>query len=89
MEIYHNGAWGTVCDDHWDIKDAKVVCRKLGFVSAISAHYSARFGRGSGSIWLDSVNCTGSESSLTACGNNGWGSHDCSHSEDASVVCLA
>ncbi|XP_068756842.1 deleted in malignant brain tumors 1 protein-like [Montipora capricornis] len=89
VEIYHNGAWGTVCDDHWDIKDAKVVCRKLGFVSAISAPYLARFGRGSGSIWLDSVNCTGSESSLTACGKNGWGSHDCSHGEDASVVCLA
>ena len=89
MEIYHNGAWGTVCDDDWDIKDAKVVCRKLGFVSAISAPYSARYGQGSGSIWLDNVNCTGSERSLTYCGNNGWSSHNCRHYEDASVVCSA
>ncbi|XP_068698542.1 uncharacterized protein [Montipora foliosa] len=87
VEIYHNGAWGTVCDDDWDIRDAKVVCRKLGFVSAISALNSAHFGRGSGSIWLDNVNCTGSERSLTDCGNNGWSSHNCGHHEDASVVC--
>ena len=87
VEIYHNGAWGTVCDDDWDINDAHVVCRKLGFLSAISAPHSARFGKGSGSIWLDDVTCAGSERSLTDCGNSGWGNHNCGHGEDASVVC--
>ena len=87
MEIYYNGAWGTVCDDDWDIKDAHVVCRELGFLFAIAAPKRARFGQGSGSIWLDNVNCTGSESSLTECGNRGWGTHNCGHSEDASVLC--
>ena len=87
MEIYYNGAWGTVCDDDWDITDAKVVCRELGFVSAISAPHRARFGKGNGSIWLDNVNCAGSERSLTDCGNGGWNSHNCGHHEDASVVC--
>ena len=31
MEICLNGTWGTVCDNYWNIPDAEVVCRKLGY----------------------------------------------------------
>ena len=88
VEVNYNGEWGTVCDNGWDDTDAGVVCRQLGFGSSGTAIGSAGFGQGSGPIWLDSVTCTGSESTLASCGHLGVNiTRICSHSEDAGVRC--
>ena len=89
VEILYSGSWGTVCDDSWDMDDARVACRELGYPDAASALQSAHFGVGSGQIWLDDVSCAGSEDSIENCPHNGWGSHNCNHNEDAGVVCLS
>ena len=34
VEVCINNAWGTVCDDGWEINDARAVCSQLGYVSS-------------------------------------------------------
>ena len=87
VEVRNSNTWGTVCDNGWDLNDAAVVCRQLGFPGAISSMCCAVFGRGTGPIWFDNVQCTGSETSLSSCSHGGWLRHDCSHIEDAGVNC--
>ena len=87
MEVYYKGTWGTVCDYDWDIRDAHVVCRQLGFRYALIAYQGAYYGQGTGPIVLDDVFCTGAESSLFSCSHRGVGNHNCDHSQDAGVRC--
>ncbi|NXX83666.1 DMBT1 protein, partial [Urocolius indicus] len=87
VELHDGSGWGTVCDDSWDLSDAQVVCRQLGCGQPVAAPHNARFGLGSGRIFLDDVQCRGDEPSLLQCRHNGWGVHNCGHIEDASVIC--
>ncbi|KAG7511560.1 neurotrypsin-like [Solea senegalensis] len=87
VEIYHQGQWGTVCDDNWTELNTQVVCRQLGFRSQTDVSPDAVYEEGRGLILLDDVRCQGSESTLLACSHSQWGHHDCSHSEDVVVRC--
>ena len=88
VEVYHNGAWGTVCDDFWSSDDAEVVCKQLGYqTEGAIAFGRATFGQGTGSIILDNLNCNGNESNIFDCPHNGETIHNCGHDEDAGVFC--
>ena len=89
VEVFYNGAWGTVCGDGWDLQDAAVVCHQLGYDKARIALGKAAFGKGKGPIWYDYVRCRGSEANLAQCGHNGLRVHGCRHSEDAGVICAS
>lgn len=86
VEVYHNGAWGTVTGDYWGTKDAAVVCRSLGYGGAGTPVWWAAFGPGTESIIMDNVGCNGNEASILDCSYKSPDNSDY-HSEDASVRC--
>lgn len=57
VEIFHDNKWGTICDDSWDINDARVVCRELLLGDAREAVTFGRLGTGETEqpIWLSQV----------------------------------
>ncbi|CAM4456230.1 unnamed protein product [Caretta caretta] len=87
VEVWYRGFWGTVCDDSWDMADANVVCKQLGCGSAVPVPGEAVFGEGTGPIWVETLNCRGTESSLWDCPAKPWGESNCGHKEDVAVNC--
>ena len=98
--MYHNGEWGTVCDDSWGINDARVritfesslqyqvlfqvVCSQVRCGPAVS---TPTYGPVTGPVWLEDVQCTGNEEEIEECPHSGWEANNCDHSQDAGVYC--
>ena len=84
VEVFYNGVWGGICADGWDLNDAKVVCRQLGFPDAVKAW----IGNGTSLAHLTNVQCNGSEEHLRVeCPFSGVeANQNCSHGV-AGVVC--
>ena len=79
-----------MCGDYYfDINEANVVCRELGYRGATRYNYAYYYyGIGSGPIWLAHLACTGDETSLHYCSHDGIGNiHYCNHYDDVGVVC--
>ncbi len=87
VEVYHEGTWGTVCHNGWDLRDARAACRELGFDIASAALGGAAYGRGVGPVWMSDLSCDGTENALAACPFGGWGVNECDHGSDANAVC--
>ncbi|XP_038150835.1 HHIP-like protein 1 [Cyprinodon tularosa] len=89
VEIFIRGEWGTVCDDLFTKRAGTVVCRQLGFMTALAVMKRAALGEASSNvrIMLDDVECEGGEQSLLECKRSKVGKHNCSHEEDVGVIC--
>ena len=67
VEVFYNGTWGKICRNEWDIDDVKVVCKQLGFKSALAEFIGMDAKNESVSIVMSNVACTGTEPSLEWC----------------------
>ena len=66
-KVYHAGVWGGVCDDEWDLSEAGIVCRVLGYPGAETATHGGKFGYSPATIWMDNMYCYGTEKRLEKC----------------------
>ncbi|XP_049313217.1 uncharacterized protein LOC105232808 isoform X4 [Bactrocera dorsalis] len=86
LEVRYRGEWGTVCDDDFGLKEARVMCNSMGFYGTPTI-VKNKYGSGNGPIWLDQVSCYGNETTLDQCGHFTWGEHNCNHTEDVGLKC--
>ncbi|RUS72444.1 hypothetical protein EGW08_019790 [Elysia chlorotica] len=84
VSVYRGGAWGYICDTDWDIRDADVACRQLGFKRALSAKDNSTRVDG-GSFVMGNVRCSGTEASLQKCRYSP--AHNCPFHQAATVRC--
>ncbi|XP_065071306.1 lysyl oxidase homolog 2B-like [Rhopilema esculentum] len=88
VQVYFEGEWRYVCDDHFDEREAKVVCRQLGFSRPVNFTVKGKYPRSSNfSYWLDDLYCYGHEENLGYCYSRKIGSHNCKPNEEAGVIC--
>ncbi|KAL5510613.1 hypothetical protein EMCRGX_G006181, partial [Ephydatia muelleri] len=87
VEVCVGGEWGTVCRSGWDSNDAAVVCRQLGYSTSGASTYSPS--SGDGAIYMNNVNCRGTELSVFQCDYQSLigDYYPCGHSYDAGVYC--
>ena len=61
-------------------------CASINFIDAVAL--TTGFTNGIGQIWLDNVQCRGTETRLIDCPALPLGTHNCGHIEDAGVRCV-
>ena len=86
VEIYLLGHWGAVCSYNWDLLDATVACRQLGYPAAQAISTSTTYGLEK-RVWLNGLYCSGYEDNITQCSHRIGGAGSCLYSRSAKVIC--
>ena len=91
VEVRYKGHWGTICSNGWDDKDASVVCREMGYATGFATSNNTQ-GVGTRPVWLEGVDCQGTEKGIMDCQHSGWAEKSmfalCDHSNDAGALCI-
>ena len=86
VEVFYEGKWGKICRNEWDINDVKVVCKQLGFKSALAEFIGMNTKDENISVAMSNVGCTGQESVLASC-KRFDGVHKCVDNKGAQALC--
>ena len=90
----NHAKWYTpdlVCDDGFNSLDAASACFTLGFNNGgffETIDMSGKWSQTEIPILLDEVSCPSNSTNFLSCQNNGFGIHDCGHSENVLLTCI-
>ena len=91
LEIYINSTWGSICADKFEMHDADVACKQLGFSRAlqVATSFHTPYGRGRvGPVWLDEVECKDDDLlHILSCSHVRHEDIDCDHFSDVAIEC--
>ena len=87
VEIFHEGRWGAICSNNWNIVDARIFCRQLGYKDVVMITRNSYHGNGSQPSWMNNVRCLGVEKRIEDCPFDGWYERRCSERESAGAIC--
>ncbi|XP_043944244.1 deleted in malignant brain tumors 1 protein-like [Protopterus annectens] len=87
VEIYNGLSWESVCGSNWGMNEAKAVCAQLHCGFPVQVNSNSYFGQGSGDVFRQMIMCSGNEISLFSCNFSQPRPSDCTHAQDASVIC--
>ena len=99
LEVFHDGEWGTVCDDRMDERRniaPQFACQLMGYADGeVVARGNIGAAESDQPIWLDDVRCYAGSTHWTGeiptklhhCYHAGWGLNNCSHDEDVYLSC--
>ncbi|XP_029984097.1 scavenger receptor cysteine-rich type 1 protein M130-like [Sphaeramia orbicularis] len=86
LEVKTNRFWSSVCEEHFDLHDAQVVCRELGCGAPLVLQ-GALYGQGKVLYWTSEFQCEGNESALMDCGRSSSAEKTCSHGKATGLTC--
>lgn len=87
VEIFKQGTWGTICDDKFDMIDASVVCKELGYAGASTKTVNVNEDANpSMKIHINELECDPGDY-FWYCSHNNADRPICNHDEDVKVSC--
>ena len=86
VEVLYKGKWCKICRDGWDINDVKVVCRQLGFRSALAEFIGIDIKDENVCIVMSNLACKGDELALDFCKPSN-GDDNCVDDTGAQAMC--
>ena len=85
LEFLHNDVWGGVCDDKFEIEEAKTACLQLGYDDATAVLNPSI--TGPSTFILDEIKCYPNHARLQDCLHDPFTVHDCDSEEHTAVSC--
>ena len=86
VEVLNKGAWKSVCFEHFMNREAKVICRELGFPDVFAVFSVPQT---PGQQVLDRIHCLGDENNTADCRQGRLINTQCEEGELAAAICQA